>query len=208
MCVICISPEGAPQPDKEELRAMFLRNPHGAGYMVARKGKVEIHKGFMSLTDLLLQLRNENFSTADNVIYHFRISTQAGISPEMTQPFPLTKHLEMMEALDVVCPVGIAHNGIIALTSNGSKRYSDTALFAAGYLPDIVKRRRDLLDDKTLERIGSMIGSSKMAFLDGSGFISMVGEFTEQNGILYSNLAHKITMRDVKTLDLLDYAGL
>ena len=53
MCVICASPKGVRQPNRSEIKAMFLRNPDGAGYMVARDGKVTIHKGFMNLDEFL-----------------------------------------------------------------------------------------------------------------------------------------------------------
>ena len=56
MCIICVSPQGAPQPSLAQIEAMFAHNPHGAGYMVARNGKVEIHKGFMSLEDFTAKL--------------------------------------------------------------------------------------------------------------------------------------------------------
>ena len=40
MCIICVSKSGVQQPTDTTLRAMFRRNPHGAGYMYARDGKV------------------------------------------------------------------------------------------------------------------------------------------------------------------------
>ena len=118
MCVICASPKGVRQPTRSEIKAMFLRNPDGAGYMVARDGSVTIHKGFMNLDEFLNALKAEHFTAKDSVVYHFRISTQAGINPSMTHPFPLSNQREVMKALDVHCGVGIAHNGIIRLTSD------------------------------------------------------------------------------------------
>ena len=53
MCIICVSKSGVQQPTDTTLRAMFRRNPHGAGYMYARDGKVTIHKGFMNIEDFL-----------------------------------------------------------------------------------------------------------------------------------------------------------
>ena len=47
MCIICVSPKGTRQPTRAQLKTMFFRNPHGAGYMYARDGIVHIHKGFM-----------------------------------------------------------------------------------------------------------------------------------------------------------------
>ena len=62
MCVICASPKGTRQPSLSEIKRMFYRNPHGAGYMAARDGKVIIHKGFMDFDSFLgayLQLQQK-----------------------------------------------------------------------------------------------------------------------------------------------------
>jgi glutamate synthase domain-containing protein 1 len=133
MCIIAASPAGAPQPNMDTLRRMFINNPHGAGYMTARNGRVEISKGFMTWADFARAVRQEAFTAADPVVYHFRISTQAGVNPEMTHPFPLTSHIEQCKLWDVACPIGVAHNGIIRLTSNSrDKEYSDTAHYRNG----------------------------------------------------------------------------
>ena len=190
MCIICVSPKGVPQPSTYAIRTMFKNNPHGAGYMVARNGKVFIHKGFMTIDDLLDQLAYERFTADDAVVYHFRISTQAGVNPQMTHPFPLSSRLENMTALDLSCSVGITHNGVIKLTSTGDKKYSDTALFVAKYMPYIIERPEDLHDDAKIDAIAELIGS-KMAILDKTGFIRTIGEFTNENGILYSNHTYK-----------------
>ena len=54
----------------------------------------------------------------DETNYHFRISTQAGVSPEMTHPFPLSNRPARLRKLDLRCRVGVAHNGVIRLTSD------------------------------------------------------------------------------------------
>lgn len=194
MCVICVSPKGVRQPSVSEIKKMFHRNPDGAGYMYARDGKVHIHKGYMDLEEFLWVLRQERFTAEDSVVYHFRISTQAGVNPAMTHPFPLSNQREVMKALDVQCGCGIAHNGIIRLTSDpDEKEYSDTALFIANYMSRMVKSPDDLHDSHILEVIGSLI-QSKMAILDGSGFVATVGEFFNDRGLLYSNLYHRMLM--------------
>ena len=66
MCIICVSKSGVRQPGEAAIRAMFLRNPHGAGYMVARGGRVQIHKGFMDLDDYLRAIRTDRKSTRLN----------------------------------------------------------------------------------------------------------------------------------------------
>ena len=134
MCIICVSKPGVRQPDENTIRTMFYRNPHGAGYMFARDGRVEIRKGFMRLDEYLRAIREERFTAADSVVYHFRISTQAGVNPEMTHPFPLSNQPARLRRLDQSCRIGVAHNGVIRLTSDpDNERYSDTAIFIADY---------------------------------------------------------------------------
>lgn len=187
MCVICASPKGVRQPTRSEIKAMFMRNPDGAGYMAARGGIVTIHKGFMSLDELLNALRQEHFTAKDSVVYHFRISTQAGVNPEMTHPFPLSNQPRMMRALDLTCRCGIAHNGVIRLTSDpDNKRYSDTAIFITDYLSRIIRRKTDLKDEATLALVWKL-AQSKLAIMDGDGYVATVGHFIDDHSLLFSN---------------------
>ena len=155
--------------------------------MVARGGRVEISKGYMSWAPFIKAIRYEQFTAADPVVYHFRISTQAGVTPEMCHPFPLTSHIEDCKMLDVGCPVGVAHNGIIHLTSdNRDREYSDTAHYIAEFLRFFVRSPEDLRDPAVLDAI-QRTTESKWAILDGSGYIATVGDFIEERGLLFSN---------------------
>ena len=197
MCVICASAAGIRQPSESELLQMFLHNPQGAGYMRARGGKVEISKGFMSYAEFIHAVRYERFTDDDAVVYHFRISTQAGVIPQMTQPFPLTSDIAKCEMLDVSCPVGVAHNGIVRLTSDWSeKRYSDTAHFIAEFMCYLLRNKDDLRNPRILDAIQRMT-DSKWAIMDGSGYIATVGNFINDDGLLFSNG----TYQDVRYID-------
>ena len=187
MCIICVSPARTRQPSISQIKTMFMNNPHGAGYMFAREGRVHIHKGFMDIDSFLSAVKAEHFTAKDSVVYHFRISTQAGVNPEMTHPFPLSNRLPIMKALDVECPCGVAHNGIIRLTSDPSQReYSDTALFITRYMAQMVHGLDDLKDAQLLNRIERLAGS-KLAIMDGSGYIATIGHFINERGLLFSN---------------------
>ena len=187
MCIICVSPARTRQPSISQIKTMFMNNPHGAGYMFAREGRVHIHKGFMDIDSFLSAVKAEHFTAKDSVVYHFRISTQAGVNPEMTHPFPLSNRLPIMKALDVECPCGVAHNGIIRLTSDTSQReYSDTALFITRYMARMVHGLDDLKDAQLLNRIERLAGS-KLAIMDGSGYIATIGHFINERGLLFSN---------------------
>lgn len=193
MCVICISPKGIRQPNENEFADMWLRNPHGAGYMVARGDCVEIHKGFMDFEEFIEQIRFERFTDDDVVAYHFRIATQGGINPEMCHPFPYTNKTKALKALDVECRVGIAHNGIIPITSNGNRELSDTALYIRDYLP---QRVRNGLNDFTLKVIYADI-QSRMVFLFPDGHFRTVGHWEDMDGLLYSNLNHVMRYQSI-----------
>ena len=192
MCIICISPKGIPQPSSDLIKTMFDRNPHGAGYMVARNGTVEIHTGFMTLCDLQRQLRAESFTADDVVVYHFRLSTQAGITPEMTHPFPLSSDLALMTELDLTCRCGVAHNGVIPMTTTHSAtRFSDTALFVADYMPLLVRHLSDLRKPYVIRMLEELT-HSRLAILDKTGFVATVGHFvTDDSGLLFSNRTYQ-----------------
>lgn len=191
MCIICISKAGERQPTKKEMAEMFRRNPDGAGYMFSRAGKVEIHKGFMSFAEFYRNVSSEGFGVDDAVVYHFRIATQGGINPYMTHPFALTRKLEQTRILDILnCPLGIAHNGVIRLTSDGDKVYSDTAKFVTEYLTRIVRNPADIRD-KTILEIISQLAGGRWALLDKSGYIATIGNWTEDRGLLFSNETYK-----------------
>ena len=190
MCIIAVSKSGVKQPRLDTIRTMFRNNPHGAGYMYARDGKVIIAKGFMNEESFIAALKSEHFTAKDSVVYHFRIRTQAGVNPEMTHPFPLSNQLRHMRELDISCACGIAHNGIIRLTTDPwERRYSDTALFITKYMSRILRSPDDLRNQEVLDKI-YRLAESKFAILDGSGYIATVGNFIEENGILYSNTSY------------------
>lgn len=191
MCIICISDKGVKQPTKTTMQIMWTNNPDGAGYMYFRNGTVYMRKGFMRFTDFWDAVSNEHFTKDDIVVYHFRISTQGGVNPAMTQPFFFTKDIVKTKELTAETKLGICHNGIIPMTSYFDKEYSDTAHFVAEYLPLIVRNTADLLNPRTLELLGEVI-NSRMVFLDCKGRITRVGNFIrEDNGLIYSNSSYK-----------------
>ena len=192
MCIICASAAGVKQPDEATLRRMFTNNPHGAGFMYARSGKVRIRKGFMNWGDFARAVKDAAFTPADPVVYHFRISTQAGVNPAMTHPFPLTSDIERCRELDLICPVGVAHNGIVRLTTDyRDKVYSDTAHYIAEFMAYLIRNGNDLRNGAILDAIERTTDGSKWAIMDGSGYIATVGSFVNDDGLLFSNAGYR-----------------
>lgn len=191
MCVICVSKKGVRQPKEKEIVDMFNTNPHGAGYMYARNGKVYISKGYMTITDYINAIRSEKFDENDVVVYHMRISTQAGVNQQMTHPYPLTSKIENCKLLDIVCSCGVAHNGIIQMTTDRTNtEYNDTTLFITKYLTKLVRCPKDLNDNNIKEMVYRLT-NSRWALLDGDENLSLIGNWEEDDGLLYSNLNHK-----------------
>lgn len=188
MCVICYKPAGAKFPTKNQYKTMFRQNPDGAGYMFRRDGGdvVTIRKGYMSYSSFRQALSAEKLTAADSVVFHFRIATHGGVTPEMTQPFPLSNKKSALTAHSYHCDVGVAHNGIISLCGD-ARKLSDTAQFISQYMTRLCPQDKPLsrrFDDITLNIIEACIGS-KMAILTAAGDVHLLGRGWISDGDLY-----------------------
>lgn len=188
MCIIVYKPSGKDLPSKETLRTCFKNNGDGAGFMWNNGTTVEIRKGFMGFTSFWKALRQiENIKDRE-VVMHFRITTQGGTRKDCTHPFPISQDMNELRRLKNSCEIGVAHNGIIDLTSRYSKDidYSDTMEFITKYLSLMVTDWSYYKDHNILTLIERLVGS-KLCILDAKGHVELIGKFTEDNGIFYSN---------------------
>lgn len=190
MCIICAKPANIKFPDMDTVRNMWYGNPDGAGIMYpTKKGRVQIEKGFMKLSDFekrLASLTKEIDLDKTPVVMHFRITTHGGTTPGNTHPFPLTDSVDRLKLTRVTSSVGIAHNGIIHSVSP-RRGISDTMEYIATQLAPLSRALPDWYhnqDALTLVRNGI---DSKLAVLTGDGEIVTIGEFNTNNGIMYSN---------------------
>jgi len=199
MCIIVYKPLNVAFPKKETLEECFKRNDDGAGYMYTFNNKVHIRKGFDNFKSFYNSLQKSIKVTGTDVPYvmHFRISTQAHGRKDCTHPFPLSSKMDDLRCLSASCNIGIAHNGIISLTSSspyhyGFKEvitYSDTMLFITDYLSLIIKNKNYYKDKNKLTLIERLV-ESKLAILDSDGHCELIGNFIEDNGIYYSNSSY------------------
>jgi hypothetical protein len=193
MCVIVYKPEGQPFPDRATLARCFNANPDGAGLMYSHNDRVHIKKGLMTFEDFCDALENARGIAGDFApfVLHFRISTQAGICPQCTHPYPLSPKMQDLKKLEAVSDIGIAHNGIIKLTSDGSTDHNDTMLFITDYLSKIIKSRRYYKSKKARDTIEGL-ARSRLAILDGAGHCELLGAgWIEDDGIFYSNSSYQ-----------------
>lgn len=196
MCIIVIKPKDVDFPSKEILKNCFTQNPDGAGFMYPLNNKVMIEKGFDNFDKFYEELSKVRAQHGSNIPYvmHFRISTQAHGRMDCTHPFPLSKKMSDLRELRVKCDIGVAHNGIISLTSSGYSKtitYSDTMQFITDYLSYIIKDKNYYKDSNNLTLIKNL-AKSKLAIMDGDGHIELIGDgFIEDDGIIYSNTSYK-----------------
>jgi hypothetical protein len=195
MCIIVIKERNIPFPTIKTLKECFSNNPDGAGFMYAVDGGVHIEKGFMSFKSFKEGLFAVRKIYGDNIPYvlHFRISTQGGVLKEYTHPYPLSDDMDDLRKLSFTTKIGIAHNGVISLTSSYlEKNYNDTMKFISQYLSLIIRDKKYFKDNKTMMLIERLIGSSRLALLDNSGTVVKIGAgWVTDNGVHYSNDTYK-----------------
>lgn len=194
MCIIVAKEIGVEMPSDEILERCFWSNPDGAGFMYADGKRVRIRKGFMEFDDFIDALHkeiDEPLNTA--VIMHFRIATHGKVQPATCHPFPITDKREELKKPRCDTRFGVAHNGIISGRTT-SDDWSDTMDFVASVMAPLAKMNPGFMfSDDALELLKGAC-RSKLAIMDNSGEIALVGDFTEDNGVKYSNTSYMKTV--------------
>ena len=182
MCVIVVKPAGTKVPDKELLAQCWQANPHGAGYMFARSGRVHIRKGFMTLRGFQQSISTV-LSQEDVAVLHFRLATSGLIGKGQTHPFPLSHSRRSLCATRLTCAVGVAHNGVVG---DGEGILSDTQVFVRDVLshPFLLSHWGE---EDCMDFLPSLLKGSKWAFLSGEGTVHLAGQFETYKEYMVSN---------------------
>ena len=118
MCIIVVKKAGIAAPSDEMFENMWNHNPDGAGFMYTANGGVCIEKGFMEYKDFYKaykRVEGKIDTVQTPMVFHFRITTHGGTSPENTHPFPVTDNLSTLRKLMCKTSLGVAHNGILSV---------------------------------------------------------------------------------------------
>lgn len=186
MCVIAIKPANVAMLTEERFKEMFEHNKDGAGFMYVRGNKVRIRKGFMTFEDFLQGHAKERLTKEDVIVYHFRISTSGGISPENTHPFPVSQSLDEIHATSIDTDMGMAHNGIIS--NFGNKDISDTQAFVMETVSDPAIKPH-LFEAPVFNLVEMALhGFNKMVFLNNKKEYILAGDWFKQDEVIYSNM--------------------
>lgn len=185
MCVIAVKAVGKAMFPEKTIRDMFKRNPDGAGIMWAENGAVHIHKGMMSVKDVISFVNTRDWTDVP-VVLHFRIGTSGNKDALNCHPYPIG----VDNFVDGECDLAFAHNGILTGYNPGvNSSINDTQTFNNKVLS---KLPHDFLSNEGIVAlIKGAIATNKLAFLDKNGCITTVGDFQKDRDYLYSNLYWK-----------------
>ena len=193
MCVIIIKDKKTKLPKKEYLENCFDNNPDGAGFMYTDGGRVVIDKGYMTEKSFFARYEKlckkyNNFKNK-SLIIHMRITTDGSTSKKNCHPFVISKNFKDCHKLHASSTLGVAHNGIISAYKppKSTKDISDTINFINKYLAPILEDAPNLYKNQAFLDGLENITNSKLAFLDTNDDIFTCGNFTEKDGVLYSN---------------------
>jgi hypothetical protein len=137
----------------------------------------------------LAELADTKDLTATPLVMHFRIRTHGGTIPECTHPFPITDSVGALKKLQIRTDIGVAHNGIIHSVTP-RKGISDTMEYIATQLAPLKRALPRFYENKHARLMVQNAIESRMAFLTQSGEIHTIGDFVEDNGVLYSNTSY------------------
>lgn len=198
MCIIVAKKKEVELPKIEYLENSFDFNNDGAGFMYVDRGKVVIDKGYMKFKDFKHQYEKlcKKFNNFKNkaLVMHFRIGTSGTNSRENTHPYAISDNYKELHKTKVITDLGVVHNGIIhSYTPTGKNKHNtnDTQEFIMKYLYPLYKNYKDFYkNDYIMEGIGDITGS-KLTFLDTNEELYFVGDFIEEDGVMYSNSSYE-----------------
>lgn len=197
MCIIVAKDKKAKLPANDILNTCFYNNGDGAGFMYVDNGKVVIDKGYMTLKSFKKHYKKlcEKYNNFDNksLVIHFRIGTSGSNSVKNCHPFPVDENIKNLQKPYFLTDLGIAHNGIIRdyIPAKNDIDISDTQNFIYKFLSQMKKISKDFYKNKgIMDGIENLI-ASKLCLLNANDELYYVGDFIEDNGIMYSNSTYK-----------------
>ena len=189
MCIIAYAPKGV-QIKEQTIEVMFDYNPDGAGIMwkPLNGDKVQIRKGFMTLSDLMKAY--EQIPVECEKAIHCRIATSGKISAATCHPFPIRSKIKAMRKAIDETDMALMHNGVISFCTpkGGMKaKHSDTMEFAQQYLMPL----RNQLDNPALKKLLGECTNSRLLIFRQNKPTVMVGDWEQEDGVYYSNDTYK-----------------
>ena len=205
MCII-LACESNRRPSEDVLQTCWLHNPDGAGIAYPEGGAVRVEKGLMSYYEFI----SAYAAMPSDVpcLLHFRIGTSGGTDPvtmaALTHPFGVCSDLARVLDPDGA-PLVMTHNGILPYPSD--VLHSDTVTYAQTVLAPMHMASCAAVR-RNLRRIRKTSKGSRLAFIDASGYVVVVGAGWENvsAGVRASNDGWRPSRWDRYSYGWADYA--
>jgi hypothetical protein len=170
MCVIVSKPAGV-ELSESDITDMFWVNPDGFGVSWAKEGRVRTYRA-LPKTGKAAWACYQALNLHDvHAVLHFRMATHGSVRLENTHPF------------EVVPGVVMSHNGVLdtrKLELDCKGDITDSLAYARSWLKPLLEQARDplamLRSGEFQALIGGQIGSSKLAFVDREGHVSLIND--------------------------------
>ena len=179
MC-LAIAKQAGILPNWKYLETGFKKNPDGAGFAIARRGRVEIHKGFFTFS--AFRQAFEPFAKRAAAI-HFRYATHGKVDQRNCHPFSI-----------VHGKLAMIHNGVLNICTKSDPTWSDTYHYAESVLRPLARCDIAFARRPHMKFLGeAAIGSNKMVFLDSRGRFTIWNEKmgVRDGNVWYSNTGYK-----------------
>lgn len=179
MCLAIYKPEDSTIP-MSHFKEAFDSNPHGAGFAIARNGKVEIHKGFFSYRAFRKAWGKQQAAKYPALI-HFRWATHGEQTEANCHPWQLGKY-------------ALIHNGILPCHSTDQK--SDTGHFTDDILLPMIQSGVSPENIGLRWLVEKAIGTgNKILIMDETGHCTIynekIGHWNKETGAWYSNHSYE-----------------
>lgn len=215
MCLIVCKPKGLPMPKFKRMKSWFDLFSDGVGIAFQHHNKVRVVKGAMSkreMKQLMSMVRSTLMAegkseTEVDLIIQFRQAFTGAVTRAFCHPFPVSPEQSDLDSLDTMADYALAHNGVI-------REYSDQKSYGQGkivlgdkndaqeFIKDYLVPMGDSLLNLGVQRLIGAHTASKFALLTKDRIV-YIGQFIEDGGYLYSNLAYKPTTYDDYSTTLL-----
>lgn len=190
MCIILIKPKGKELPSKEIFRKCYTNNPDGCGYMYVENNEVVVKKGYMGYKNMYKELKK--LGNDKGIVVHFRIGTSGNKDQKTCHPYPLSADVKDLQTTHYTTDVAMVHNGIITGYSDlSNNNLNDTQVFIRDFLSVLKDLDNEFYKNIKVQKMLKEITNSKLTFMNNKEEIFCVGDFIEDDGILYSNTTYK-----------------
>ncbi len=204
MCLISYAPEGKDKYSEEFINAVkngATNNKDGYGYMywLPDGNKIYFNKKFLSIDNLLIELKEKNLPIESKLAIHSRTGNKGLKDTFNAHPFTVSDEIsDLYEIEGSTQKPTLVHNGTFFISGN-TNIHSDTYNFIKGFLsvPEITGLlKRD--KQKFMEIFDVKMGTNKLVVFYPDGQSVVIGNFLEDNGYFHSNICYK----DIKVKDV------